>query len=200
MIEQACSEKRFLHDVREHKIEVVRDDGKYRHIRFRRESSSVYWFDIITWPGYLCLTGDCGTNVFCRVEDMLTFFRDGAEGDLRINPGYWGEKCRAQDGDGIKEYSPEKFRESIKEWFDQYVEEYDQANDDLWDDIESSVLYHADDGHVRALDAAMGFHHGDFSFQDFWEYDVTTYKFHYLWNIYAIVWGIREYDAEKSNV
>ena len=42
---------------------VVRDDGVLRHLQFRGEDV-FYWFDLITWPEYLCITGDCGTHAY----------------------------------------------------------------------------------------------------------------------------------------
>jgi hypothetical protein len=105
----------FIKDVSQHKMQILRDDGLYRHIRFKRENTSCYYFDLITWPGALCYTGDMGTFVFSRIPDMFEFFRtDGEKGaDLRINPGYWSEKLLAVDGGrhsaSPMEFDPHKF-------------------------------------------------------------------------------------------
>ena len=54
--------------------------------------------------------GDIGDFVFRRLNDMFEFFRDDDAGKLRINPGYWAEKCtaadtrRGPDDDGIREF------------------------------------------------------------------------------------------------
>lgn len=57
------TELSFLHDVREHRLIVLNDDKLNRHIRFSRPGTRCMQFDLITWPGYLCYTGDMGTYV-----------------------------------------------------------------------------------------------------------------------------------------
>lgn len=68
-------EQRFLNDVANHEMIIIRDDGVNRHVRFKRPNSSCMYFDLITWPGHLCYTGDMGSYVFRRLEDMFEFFR-----------------------------------------------------------------------------------------------------------------------------
>ena len=95
-----CTEERFLSDIANHQMTVIRDDVVGRHIRFRRPSTICYGFDLITWPGHLCITGDLGTYVFQRLVDMFEFFRaDPFYADrhpkqqLFINAGYWARSC-----------------------------------------------------------------------------------------------------------
>ena len=47
---------------------VLRDDGVYRHIRFKKPGTGCMHFDLVTWPGYLCYSGDMGCYVFCRLN------------------------------------------------------------------------------------------------------------------------------------
>lgn len=50
---------RFPENVRRHRMEVLRDDGLYRHLRFRAVRDGwVHWFDILTSPGLLTINGD----------------------------------------------------------------------------------------------------------------------------------------------
>ena len=110
--------ERFPKDVAEHEITVLRDDGLYRHVRFlrtavnpetgKREKSSFYWFDLITWPGCLAVNGDCGSFLFSRTDDMFEFFRGG-----QINPQYWAEKVRGETR--TERYSAERFRQLVTE-------------------------------------------------------------------------------------
>ena len=81
-----CPEAIFLRDVAEHEMIVVRDDGVHRHIRFKKPGTSCMHFDLITWPGYLCYTGDMGTYVFSRLTDMFEFFRTDRE-YMRLREG-----------------------------------------------------------------------------------------------------------------
>jgi hypothetical protein len=203
-----CTEELFLKDVDHHVMSVLRDDGLHRHIRFKRADSGSYWFDLITWPGTLCIDGDCGTYVFRRLEDMFRFFRtdrdwlrDGAT--LAINPGYWGEKLQAKSmHGGYEEFSADLVRESIKSRFDDWVESEgpDEAvKADLWEAIENDVLYYSDEDPHEFMRAIHGFNHNGFEFTDFWETKTHDYTFHFIWCCYAIAWGVKTYDEAKKD-
>lgn len=203
-----CTPELVTNDLSRHEMRVVRDDGIHRHIRFRRPDSSPYWFDLITWPGTLCINGDCGTYVFSRLDDMFEFFRtDRRDGKLRINPGYWGEKLQAvaRHG-GHTEFDEDRFDRVIKEHLVRWMRDHrimltkDQRRE-LWDAVEDEVLRTDSD---RKQAAAYEFHHSingnvrSFRFEDFWEHDVERYTFHFIWCCYAIAWGIELYDSIKS--
>ena len=36
------------------------------------------------------------------------------------------------------------------------------------------------------------------TFDDVWEWDLTTWDWHFLWACHAIVWGIAQYDQHKA--
>lgn len=183
---------RFLNDTLNHKMEVLLDNGLYRHLKFTRGGSSVYRFDLITWPGHLCVCGDMGTFVFMRVDDMFRFFRSD-EGKLNINPAYWAEKCQAGK-DALEEYRPEIFKQRIEEWMDdaEFSREAREA-------VADEVLSYADDGEHEAIRAALDFEmEGQQGFPDFYECRLRDWTFHYLWICYAIVWGIQQYDTNQS--
>lgn len=197
--------ERFKSDTANHTMEVLHDDGLYRHLKFSNGGSQVYRFDLITWPGYLCISGDMGCYTFSRVRDMFEFFRDD-RGSMGINPGYWQEKIQAGPSiaprDIAKEWSPEQFREQILTHFEDHTEDLDgEARDELWEAIKDEVLVH-DDNEDCAMRAAMDFRHGNgpdlFEFEDFFEHDCTEWSFHYLWCCYAIVWGISQYDQQQE--
>lgn len=184
------TEESFLKDVREHQIQVIRDDGEYRHVRFQKPGTYCMSFDLVTWPGYLAYSGDMGCYVFSRIRDMFAFFRGKPEGPLSINLGYWHEKVEAQARhDGVVEHSAERFRECV-------LEDSQDAPDDVKQAIELEVLCHADEEH-EAWQAVMNFSHNGWRFQDFWEHKCTEYTYRYVWCCYALVWGIRQYDAVK---
>ncbi len=198
-----CTEEVFLEDVSDHKINVFRSDGVNRHLKFRKSDSSfVYGFDIITWSGYLCITGDMGCFVFSRIEDMFDFFimrkndfNYSKNKKLSINTGYWSEKVQAMERHGgISEYSSEKFRETIKERFDNYFEDSEDLKEKkaCWEAIKDEVLYCSDEEY-EAYRAAMKFKHGDFEFTDFWETNCNERPYRYVWCLYAIVWGINKF-------
>lgn len=213
------TEKRFLHDVRDHVIEVIRDDGLHRHIRLRKPGTMCMHFDLITWPGYLCYTGDMGTYVFWRTDDMFEFFRTDRNSPwlrdqgrtLGINPGYWGEKLQAVDrGDGYKQFDEKKFDAAIYRYLVQWIRGHrDQTTKEqrreLWDEVESYVISaDGDSGGYRKQCAAHDFSHKvseklrTFEFQDFHEYNVESYSYRFMWCCYALAWGIQTYDDAKA--
>ena len=186
-------EARFLKDVATHQMTVIRDEGLHRHVRFRRPGTICMGFDLVTWPGYLCVCGDMGDYLFSRLPDMFEFFRGKADGSLSINLSYWAEKCKAADahGNGIKQYSPERFKAALH----RYLED---ADDELRDAALGDLLCCANDGEHAAHQAVRDFeHNGRTPFADFWEADLREYTYHFVWCCYALAWGIRQYDDAK---
>ncbi len=207
----------FLQDVASHKMTVVREDGLYRHISFGRPGSSTYRFDLLTWPGHLCYTGDMGTFVFQRLDDMLQFFRTDRreDGSLRINLKYWAEKCEAEcsRGQGIREFDPEAFKREITEQRRSILVGYgremtlDQRTE-LWDELEL-VRCAADEGEARTMTAVQDWsltyltphrHEVEYTLylntSDFPSCKRYTHSF--LWCCYALAWGIEAYDNAKA--
>lgn len=184
--------ERFLRDVANHQIEIIKDDGLYRHIRLAQPGTGVMRFDLITWPGHLCYTGDMGTFVFSRTSDMFGFFRGS-----RPNLSYWAEKVLALDKHGgISQYSADAFRAQIKEWFEGCTYDWDENKKKaVWLEVEERVLSAADDGEHAAREAAAQLP----VFVDFWEADCTKYNFRYEWCCHAIPWAIAQYDKIKES-
>lgn len=201
----------FLADVKDHQITVLRDDGLYRHVRFSRPGTICMSFNLITWPGALCYTGDMGTYVFSRLADMFEFFRTDRErakpGELRINTGYWSEKLIAVDGNrragGAEEFSPDKFSKAIKETLVDWMRGSDHLDragrHELREAVEDEILSNIDcsDGHeaYRAANEFCAEIGGvKFQFHDLWDRDFTEYTHSFLWCCYALSWGIQRYD------
>lgn len=95
----------FERAVEHHEMKVLLDEGLYRHVRFKRPNELTYWFDLVTWPGYLAINGDLVSGyTFSRIEDMFDFFARGEQ----INPEYWSGKitCPATQ---TRNYDPDKF-------------------------------------------------------------------------------------------
>ena len=198
MPEAKLTEDQFLRDVANHQITIIRDDGVNRHIRFKKPDTSDMSFELITWPWHLCYTGDMGTYVFNRIEDMFQFFRSkpGNGEKLYINTGYWAEKCLAADmHGGISEYSAEKATSRIKEWLDDH-----DASDEIREEVKWQILIHADDGEDVLRQAVDNFEHDDFRFADFFEVNLHIRPFRYIWCCYALSWGIGLYDKYKDRL
>jgi len=191
-----CTEQRFLEDVSEHQMTIVRDDDVYRHIHFRKPDTNCFGFDLVTWPGYLCYTGDMGSYVFTRLHDMFEFFhtKPTKTGGLYINPTYWGEKCVAIDHNhGITEYSQDTLRRYLAERLDDAG-----ATPELRQAINDEVLSHANDGEQGVRCAVDNFKHDEFTFSDFWEVNLHEYTYHFIWSCHALSWGVQKYEIEKG--
>jgi len=208
----------FLKDVSNHKMEILHDAGLYRHVRFKKPNSSDMFFDIVTWGGYLAYSGDMGCFVFSRIQDMFDFFRvdrnhSKDENSLSINPYYWSEKLQAVDGNrtqaSAKEFDVDKFERTIYsrliDWFKSYKHSTTKAQRrELWESVELNIInIDGDSIGARQTIAAYDFYHSItddlyFSFQDLWEIDFTEYTPRFIWCCYALAWGIKQYDDEKT--
>ena len=202
-------QERFLDDVKSHQMQVLKDEDLYRHLRFRRDDSYTYGFDILTWPGYLCICGDMGTYVFSRTEDMFKFFimsdTDWNKSNM-INPGYWEEKLQSisrfgSDGD-VSEFSEKYFREVITNRFEDCFGEYGSEDDvraAVWEAIEDQIFYHLEDSHPQAiLERVYNFSEEGFQFDEFNPRSCYEYTHHYIWICFAIVWGITKSNEWKE--
>lgn len=206
-------EKEFLLDVASHRMQVLLDNGIYRHLKFTSAGPHPWnqWFQIVTWPGYLAYSGDMGCFVFSRLQDMFEFFRTGPgdEKGLYINTGYWAEKLQAVDrcgrDSGAEQFSPEKLTkrvtEAVADWITEYGLTGNQRNE-LRAAVQEDILDRAEDGEHEAHRALSNFSREigghKFEFVDTWEWDLRDYTLRFVWCCYAIAWAIRQYDAQAA--
>jgi len=186
--------KRFKEETLTHKMEVKMDNGVYRHLIFS-DGSNIMRFELVTFPDYLCYVGDMGSFTFSRIEDMFEFFR----GDS-INPGYWSEKLEAVGRRcGYEKYSIEKIKEEMMIHFDSWKFERSQEKVDTLEELEDGILNRETE--EEALRAVHEYESpAGHTFEDFDECYAKEYTFHYIWCLYAIVWGISEYDKKKADI
>lgn len=197
---------RFESDTAEHKLSVLLDDGLYRHLRFAKPGTSIYRFDLVTWPGYLAIVGDAGDWVFARTADMLAFFvPEGREAQATvpvarverlhaINPQYWSEKLVAPRPDGAETYSHEAYCERVVEWFrDASVDLTPSDRADLYTAVRDQLLAGDVHGEHEAHRALYDFEHAGRRIADTWDWGLREYRHDFLWCCFAIVWGITEY-------
>lgn len=188
--------ERFLSEVAKHQMTVLLDNGVHRHVRFAEPGTYCMSFGIVTWPGHLAYYGDMGTFVFSRLTDMFEFFR-GHEPNL----GYWAEKIEAAERHGgCEQFSASAFRAAVADRVRDFLSENPQADaKQLWHDVGVEVFSSADDGEVRAFDAAEGWEHSSgFQIYDFWESNCKEYTLRFRWCCYALPWAIAQYDASKA--
>ncbi len=202
-----CTKERFLKDVENHQMEIIYNNGNNRHLVFSDKGSSVYKFGLVTWDGHLCIYGDMGTSTFSRLDDMFRFFRMDKNdfnntGELSINPSYWHEKLQSISRyGGDEEFSREYFDTCLKEEFDQLVESNEldkEAADKLWEEIEDEIKY-CDDDESELVRKIMDFKSSDdYEITDFGQRGFKEYTLHFIWQLYAIVWGIAQFDKHQA--
>lgn len=183
-------EQQFAKNVENHVLTVVTDDGNLaRHIRCREPGTVMYGWDIVTWPGYLAVTGDLGHYVFRRLDDMLVHFFGGT-----INPQYWVEKCVAWDY-SLSVVSAENVRYMADDTMSELVDE-----GELTDEIKDAWAYairvaEANDGrpsfdelYDALVDAGV----------DVTDCNVAGYSPSVLRVLCAIKWTREKYLAQKG--
>lgn len=208
--------ERFLGDTAAHELEVLHDDGLYRHLRFRRPDTIAYYFDLVTWPGHLVVTGDCGSFLFSRTRDMFEFF---AHDGQRINPHYWSEKLQAPRPSGAEQFSLDAYRRQVIEWRDEQLErrfddpdEIDEIDGPLPEEDQVAIRAERDafsakvqedlldqldwmDGTEHACRELISRWNGEPDLGDAWEWSFREYDYQFLWCCWAIAWGIGRYRA-----
>jgi len=178
------TQETFENDVENHEMTIELDNGVHRSLYFGAPGTSIQHFRINTWPGHLCFSGDMGTFVFNRTQDMFRFFRGG-----RINLGYWSEKVQAEDcNSGVMEYSPDTLRKRVEDRIEDDPNKIEIMNDL---DMYLSSDYTADEAfRMISEQAGMNDFLTDMSSGCYKEY--TT---RFRWCCHAIVWSIKQYDS-----
>ncbi len=196
--DKAPTQDQFLKDVATHAMSVKLDQGIYRHLDFRQADGSWnHGFHIITTPWRLIVTGDMGTWVFSRLEDMFCFFRTASS---EINAHYWAEKCVNGVHGGSSEskvYNGDVYRQRLID----SLENYDLSAEHLAVVAEELKSLDFDDEYwiisqIRDFEVDLDGSE-KFSFQDVHEVDMTVYSYHFIWCLHAIAWAIQQYDAVK---
>ena len=193
------TKEQFLNDVKNHEMTIIKEEGVFRHIRFKQPDSCNRYFDLITFPGLLLYTGDMGTYVFSRINDMFRFFRD-EKNELSPNFDYWAEKCIARDNSGrrsIRDFDIDVFKECVISDTLEYLEKssVEELTEDEMDEIEHLLDC---DNEIDAITEMRDHHSYIIPLADFWENDFTSLSYGYMWCCYAIQWGIMRYDKNKK--
>lgn len=175
--------RRLLANTADHELRVLHADGLYRHLRFQRPGTSIWSWDLVTWPGNLAIKGDIGEGlIFSREDDMLRFF-DHGQPDGHINAGYWAEKLSRGSRD-VMEFSPVKFRRWVK-------------NQDS--DIEDDPFVSERESAIESTDEAIAFLN---DLNICWDYEDPEswrdYRYHFILALHAILWGAKKYHAEVT--
>lgn len=203
----------FQNDIKDHSMEVLMDNGLYRHLRFSKDGSNVFRFDLVTWPGHLSITGDMESFTFSRLDDMFSFFRTDRvakpggkfDPEKNTNLGYWAEKVVAQAPGGITKLYGQKIANAIKSYVEDDEEGVERFGKDEWTEIKEEVrdleqrAMNDPDSELKELVSDIyDFECNGFSFVDFWDHRLEAYTYHFAWSCAAIAYGVREYDLHMG--
>lgn len=199
---QQSREQQFLRDVENHSLEILHDQGLYRHLRFNSADVTANYFEIMTWENHLSLTGEAGSFVFSAKKDMFAFFRRG-DGGITINPAYCSDKLISIDQNiKFRHFDPQKFIDQVTLqfilWSDQNNDLAEPTIKAVWDEIETKVIAAVAEGQAQAYQAVKNFQHDAFQFEELLEVNTYTHNAKYLWCLYAICWGIQQYDNKQQ--
>lgn len=183
------TQEQFLADVAGHRIRVLRDEDGYRHLRFMDPCTANKWFEIVTWPQVLVMSGDMGSWVFRREQDMFGFFRG-----KQINPDYWAEKVQAADRDGIREFDADEFRADVLMRLDNWDLD-GEALAKAHDELSEHLTHYENEWELRQAVADWEFDGEAFDPADMPSGMVYTRRF--LWACHAIRWAVEQYDKWK---
>lgn len=186
---------RIVNDLANHTISVLRNDGMYRHWRCQKPGTWCMGFDIVTWPGSLCFTGDMGTYLFQRTNDMVAFMRDSC-----MSYSYAAEKCVAHDG-RLEAWSPEVFHEVMDERLresddGQYTvmiagERKQRSIATTIEDIKRAYAdYESEHDAIKAMYESRLWDGCDLP-------SCKTYTFHFLWCLHAIHWFCQKISGKE---
>ncbi|SEI45436.1 hypothetical protein SAMN04487917_101379 [Arthrobacter sp. yr096] len=189
--------QRFNSDIEDHEMTILLDQDVYRHLRFKKPGTGMYYFDIITSPWLLTIRGDMGTYVFSREHDMFPWFNSGY-----VNADYWAQKLQAIDKQGgLREHSENLFKDHIiQDFWERRLDYEPKKVSAIWGEIREEIL-------GRWVDRSTGldcfrlmddFESNGFRYSEAYEHSFDKLTFHYLWCCHAILSGIQHYNAAKA--
>lgn len=191
----AYTEEQFKKTTEKHRMQVLLDNGLYRHVYVGIPGTTMESWHIHTWPGYLAMVGDMGDWVFQRTEDMFHFFGSGRG----INPGYWAEKIVAHEREGFRQFSIDAFHERIREKAVEAcdVETWDEVPEERREELEG-LLVTGDE--YEAVAAQRDFRADWLDLTDFWDGDCTCQEIcdRFLFACYAIRWTVELWEGREK--
>lgn len=186
-----------VNDLESHKLDVKLDSESFKQFILSK-GNSIDYFEITTWPYHLAISDDRGCYVFSRYgsSDMMSLFRRDPK---NLDFKYISEKCVAVDRQcRISDYDPSR----VKEYLNYYIEDNeDSLPESAIEQIRSELIEPYFEFEFNAREAVENFfYHADGQihrpFQDFWEVNLSTYNYNYVWCVYAIIWAVGVYDKK----
>lgn len=184
----AQHEKYAAQAFKRHVIAQHLNQGLFRHWRCADPDSGNHAFNVTTIPGRIIVTGDNGTMVWERCEDMIPWCR-GAINSIE----YFAEKVPSEipthewDADVAREWLTERLREA---------NDNDKPNSDL---IKELKRLYRDELHDEANDHSFSheLHESGVIDGEDWP-DLSNYTSNFLWCREDLKWFLANLPKEKS--
>lgn len=201
--------EQFTRDVQGHELEILHDEGLYRHLEFCDPATDNCSFQLFTAPGTLGISRGRGTYIFARLQDMFRFF-DSPGG--KINPAYWSEKVTAQDVHyPVRMYSEDRFKQVVLQDFEDRKYAFDPPDQErlrayLTENVLQSPDIYCESGArdvLRPLQFSVSrppLPSVVFDYSEFQDQDFKDFSHSFLWSLEAVVWGIRRYRETTGHV
>lgn len=180
--------RRIEADLKDHVITAIHACGMHRHYRCQKPGTWCMGFDVVTWPGSLCFTGDMGDFLFQRTEDMIAFMRGSC-----MSYGYAAEKCVAHDG-RLREWSEELFRKALDDRLKDFDEDDGQISimrqgrirkESVAEKVKEIIAEFSEYSDRHSAEKAM-YESGLFDGCDM--PNCEEYTFRFLWCLHAMKW------------
>lgn len=167
-----------------HKMTLELHAGMFRSWLCKNPGSSAYWFRITTIPGSLIITGDLGTMVVGRENDMLPWVRGCID-----STDYFAGKCQDTKTRVFSETS-------LREWLAEQITEMEACPHSdasgVLDTLHSALSESSEHGPDWFYEELQDVFEG--SEPPSW----TDWDSQFLWRRDAIRWFIREYDRQQT--
>lgn len=176
-------------------LEVLQDQGAYRHLRATTHGGFILWFEVVTWPGALTFQGPSGAWTFGRVvDDMAEYIKDAP-----VDVPYWA--------DLLLHHSNPAYVYAGEDRATRYVREAVRAAEDTFPDLAEAVEATFFSPYASAdlktedgfLVSARTFEHDEFRFDvENWDLKIIDSRFAYA--CHALSWAIEQWSVGKGAV
>lgn len=194
----------FAGDAPRGTVNVLLDQGLYRHLQVTNHEGLTVWFEVVTWPGGLTLHGAPGTFTFMfpPVKDMLeslnmenetSYFR---EEPMEARVRRWAAVLASRSTPAFvyagKGRAGRYLREAVKAAEDQFPDLGPEVEATFFSSYASADM-DTEDG-FRA--SAAAFEHDDFRFlvKD-WNLKIVDFRFAYA--CHCLVWAVEQWYARQ---
>lgn len=202
----------------DHTLTVIQDNTEdhpnYRHLRMSNGGSVMWYWDIVTWPGHLSITGDIADGfTFRRTADMLDFFRRETNPDQEsydptrrpmLNISYRAEKIARSQQPHIREINLVALIDTIVSTVEDLVMDNvitTTQGQGILDSYDRLIRHYRNAEDAEALDALRTWledhlldHTGDIT-----DYNPMDFTFDFYLAIYAIDKAVIEYYRHHAN-